>query len=47
MEAGSIVGRFYTEDLNEDDLHVYSLEDGDGSADNNKFKIYSNQLKTK
>ena len=46
---GSIVGTFSTKDLNDNTSHVlytYSLIEGAYSVDNNKFKIYYNQLKT-
>jgi murein DD-endopeptidase MepM/ murein hydrolase activator NlpD len=44
--VGTTVGSFSTTDPNEDDVFVYTLVDGEGSADNASFTISGNSLVT-
>ena len=41
----AIVGTFTTTDVNSDDIHTYTLVEGDGSNDNVNFSIYNNELR--
>ena len=42
---GTLVGKFTTTDPDVGDTHTYSLETGNGSGDNAKFTISTNELR--
>ena len=44
--AGSLVGKLFTTDLDNDDGFTYALTAGEGNADNASFRIRENQLLT-
>jgi VCBS repeat-containing protein len=44
---GTIIGLFSTTDVDHDDLHTYSLVDGEGGQDNDSFEIVGSSLRTK
>jgi gliding motility-associated-like protein len=46
LPAGTLVGKFTSEDIDDGESHFYSLVDGEGSAENNRFFIAANELRT-
>lgn len=46
LPAGTVIGFMNTLDQDQEDEHVYSLVSGEGSDDNDKFRIVSNQLQS-
>jgi parallel beta-helix repeat protein/VCBS repeat-containing protein len=46
LPIGSVVGNFTTADNDTGDTHTYSFAAGAGNADNNKFQLFGDQLRS-